>query len=448
MSLSACLLLFYPSNVFLVGFGPACSIALLSTPLYPYRFTSHGHTIEASPCASSLLLGHSHLFTDIFVGDMVVPHCIIEHLASPSKEKLKVAYGTLSPWLQSLATFTGCAFKKYNIELTGLLQYVANQLKAGKSFDLCVLREIVENMSGIETAQGQLTLDQVESLCGGEILKQEGAYFNQIKNTKRSINRLKEALLQEDLVVGLCLLMSQQRYCIVYKEGVDMHLKLVGQMLDQCQQTLVQFASFLSSNLKNDDYARCMPSAIELIKDYHISPDAAMFLTRPVYTAKINVIYDELKRMDRINKQLNAEKKIQHYQKACSDVLGTLAKDLSTAYPSKVWDDLRCKRPWEPSCYNMHILVPKLFTTFWTLTAYDIYVPGQAYERELEKLRRQISQLDDVREAAELKKKKDREQKLCDEQRRQIDHTNRVMQRLSAEKNEWFSAKGDEHTGT
>lgn len=61
--------------------------------------------------------------------------CIIEHLASPDKQQLKASDGTLSPWLQSLATFVGAAFKKYNMELTGVLQYVANQLKNGKRLE-------------------------------------------------------------------------------------------------------------------------------------------------------------------------------------------------------------------------------------------------------------------------------------------------------------------------
>ncbi|KAH9641004.1 hypothetical protein HF086_015100 [Spodoptera exigua] len=34
------------------------------------------------------------------------------------------------PWLQALAAFAGAAFKKHNIELTALLQFVANRLKA------------------------------------------------------------------------------------------------------------------------------------------------------------------------------------------------------------------------------------------------------------------------------------------------------------------------------
>lgn len=178
----------------------------------------------------------------------------MEQLSSPDKEKLKVSDATLSPWLQSLATFVGAMFKKHNMELIGVLQYVANQLKAGKrwillilrrnwcssliffcifSFDLLVLREVVQNMSGIETTSG-LTNDQLEALAGGESLRQEGAYFGQVKNVKRATNRLKEALFQEDLVVGLCILMAQQRGSIVHKEsdGIQ-HLKLIGQMIDQ-----------------------------------------------------------------------------------------------------------------------------------------------------------------------------------------------------------------------
>lgn len=85
---------------------------------------------------------------------------------------MKISDITLSPWLQSLATFVGVVFKKYSIELTGVLQYVANQLKAGKSFDLLVLREIIQNMSGVETTTG-LTKEQLEALAGGDLLKQE-----------------------------------------------------------------------------------------------------------------------------------------------------------------------------------------------------------------------------------------------------------------------------------
>jgi len=81
---------------------------------------------------------------------------------------------------------------------------------------------------------------------------------------------------------------------------------------------------------------------------------------------------------------------------------------------------------------------PKLFTTFWTLTAYDIYVPTKAYEREIDKLHKLAQQLDETRESGEAKRKREREQKLLDEQRRQAEHVNRVRLRLMAEADQWF----------
>jgi THO complex subunit 2 len=70
-------------------------------------------------------------------------------------------------------------------------------------------------------------------MSGGEILRQEAGSFNQIKNTKKSSQRLKDALIDNNLAVPLCLLMAQQRTCVVYQETEDSHLKLVGQLFDQ-----------------------------------------------------------------------------------------------------------------------------------------------------------------------------------------------------------------------
>lgn len=42
----------------------------------------------------------------------------------------------LPPANQGLASLCGAVFRKYPIELAGLLQYVTNQLKAGKRWDV------------------------------------------------------------------------------------------------------------------------------------------------------------------------------------------------------------------------------------------------------------------------------------------------------------------------
>ncbi len=122
-------------------------------------------------------------------------------------------------------------FKKYNIELTGILQYVANQLKNKKSLDLLILKEIVLKMSGVEAAE-DMTNEQIDAMSGGELLRQEAGSFSQIKNTRKSSQRLKDALIDSDLAVPLTLLMAQQRNCVVYRETAEddsyAHLKLVS----------------------------------------------------------------------------------------------------------------------------------------------------------------------------------------------------------------------------
>lgn len=59
-------------------------------------------------------------------------YCLIEALTMADRDRFKHDGTSISLWLQSLASFCGAIFKKYNIELSGLLQYVANQLKSQK----------------------------------------------------------------------------------------------------------------------------------------------------------------------------------------------------------------------------------------------------------------------------------------------------------------------------
>jgi THO complex subunit 2 len=160
----------------------------------------------------------------------VLSFCVIEALANPAKEQTKHEGATISPWLLSLANFCGSVVKKYTIELPGLLQFVANQLKAEKCLDLLILKEIVQKMAGIEATE-EMTNEQLGALSGGELLRAEGGYFNQVRNTKKSTVRLKDALLENNLAMPLCILMAQQRNFILFHE--QSHLKLVGKLYDQ-----------------------------------------------------------------------------------------------------------------------------------------------------------------------------------------------------------------------
>lgn len=90
----------------------------------------------------------------------VLGFSIIEALNNPEKDRTKHDGTSISLWLQSLSKFCGSVYKKYNIELTGLMQYVANQLKGKRSLDLLILNQVVMKMAGIEAAE-EMTDEQV-----------------------------------------------------------------------------------------------------------------------------------------------------------------------------------------------------------------------------------------------------------------------------------------------
>ncbi|KAJ6663264.1 hypothetical protein lerEdw1_010400 [Lerista edwardsae] len=382
----------------------------------------------------------------------VLAYCIIEALANPEKERMKHDDTTISSWLQSLASFCGAVFRKYPIELAGLLQYVANQLKAGKSFDLLILKEVVQKMAGIEITE-EMTMEQLEAMTGGEQLKAEGGYFGQIRNTKKSSQRLKDALLDHDLALPLCLLMAQQRNGVIFQEGGEKHLKLVGKLYDQasksdrqtacvengekdvdvpyietCHDTLVQFGGFLASNLNTEDYIKRVPSIDILCNEFHTPHDAAFFLSRPMYAHHISSKYDELKKAEKGNKQ---QQKVHKYITSCEIVMAPVHDAVISLHLPKVWDDIS----------------PQFYATFWSLTMYDLAVPHGSYEREVNKLKVQMKAIDDNQEMPPNKKKKEKERctalqdKLLEEEKKQSEHVQRVLQRLKLEKDNWLLAK-------
>lgn len=360
----------------------------------------------------------------------VLGYCLIETLAQADRARLETDGTSLSLWLQSLAHFCGAIFKKYNIELTGLLQYVANQLKAQKSLDLLILKEIVQKMTGIEAAE-EMTVDQVKAMCGGEILRGEAGYFAQVRNTKKSSQRLKDALASNDLAVALALLTAQQKHCVIFRETTHSHLKLVGKLYDQCQDTLVQFGTFLGSTYTVEEYVERLPAIEVMLEDYHIHTDVAFFLARPMLAHAVTQKYDQLRKSDPNAKKLTSAQKLAKYLKATELVMDPIALSVRPLHPAKVWEDIS----------------PQFLCTFWSLSMYDLQVPTDMYTKEINKIKQQSIAILDNKEANASKNKKDQErflavmEKLQDERKKQQEHVDKIMHRLSQEKDSWFLSR-------
>lgn len=148
--------------------------------------------------------------------------------------------------------------------ISDLYTYMLIIISISFSFDLLVLKEVIQKMAGIEISD-EVTPSQLEAMAGGELLKVEvrlllklytykqklivynvyimcyvivvptlpqGGYFSQVRNTKKSSQRLREALVDSNLCLPLFILSAQQRDCIIFRDGSKMHLKLVGSMYD------------------------------------------------------------------------------------------------------------------------------------------------------------------------------------------------------------------------
>ncbi|XP_001606603.2 THO complex subunit 2 isoform X1 [Nasonia vitripennis] len=360
----------------------------------------------------------------------VLGYCLIEALAGAERNRFKHDGTSISLWLQSLASFCGAIFKKYNIELTGLLQYVANMLKAQKSLDLLILKEIVQKMAGIEAAE-ELTSDQLDAMAGGDLLRIEAGYFSQVRNTKKSSQRLKEALAEHDLAVALCLLMAQQKHCVVYRETEQSHLKLVGKLYDQCHDALVQFGTFLGSTMTVDEYIGRLPSIHSMLQDYHIHADVAFFLARPMFAHAIYIKYDTLRKADPNYKKMPSTMKQAKYAEAAQAVMAPVAQSVRPLHPLKVWEDIS----------------PQFLVTFWSLSMYDLYVPADSYQREINKLKQLATQAADSKDLTASKGKKEQEryttliEKLQDEKKKQEEHVEKVQAYLKQEKDSWFLSR-------
>ncbi|KAI5636702.1 transcription factor/nuclear export subunit protein 2 domain-containing protein [Phthorimaea operculella] len=291
-------------------------------------------------------------------------------------------------------------------------------------------------MAGIEAAE-EMTPEQLEAMAGGDLLKGEAGYFSQVRNTRRSSARLKEAIVGNNLDIGLCILAAQQRHSCVWTEideeanggPAGSQLKVVGRLADQCQDALVQLGTFLASSHTPVEYSARLPPLQELLRDYHVDADVAFFLHRPVIAQQIAAKSETLLKASD-SKSDSAEKATERYIAASKEVLEPILVAIHPLLTPRVWEDIS----------------PEFYATFWSLSMYDLKVPEESYDREIDRLK--IAAAAAAKDASQgTKGKKEQErfntliEKLQEERRRQQAHVAGVQARLQASCGGWFPAR-------
>ncbi|XP_023770014.1 THO complex subunit 2 isoform X1 [Lactuca sativa] len=386
----------------------------------------------------------------------ILEYVVIERLVQGGREKLKDDGLNLSDWLQSLASFWGHLCKKYpSMELRGLFQYLVNQLKKGSGIELVLLQELIQQMANVQYTEN-MTEEQLDAMAGSETLRYQATSFGATRNNKaliKSTNRLRDSLLPKDepkLAIPLLLLIAQHRAVVVI-EADSPHIKMVCEQLDRCHGSLLQYVEFLCGAMTPiTSYAQLVPDLHDLIHSYHLEPEVAFLIYRPVMRLfRCQSTSDVLWPLDcdEMTSNLAAGK-----ENEVTDISGKLILDLGPPRKTIMWSDLLDTVRTVLPCKAWNSLSPDLYATFWGLTLYDLYVPRSRYESEIAKQHaalKALEELSDNSNSAITKRKKDKERiqesldRLTSELQKHEENVASVRRRLGREKDKWLSCCPD-----
>lgn len=386
----------------------------------------------------------------------ILEYVVIERLALGGRDKLKDDGLNLSDWLQSLASFWGHLCKKYpSMELRGLFQYLVNQLKRGQGIELVLLQELIQQMANVQYTEN-LTEEQLDAMAGSETLKYQATSFGMTRNNKaliKSTSRLRDALLPKDepkLATPLLLLLAQHRSLVLVNADAP-YIKMVSEQFDRCHGTLLQYVDFLGSAvIPGSNYAILSPSLDDLIHLYHLDPEVAFLIYRPVMR-----LFKSQKTPDvcwPMEDKYSASDSSTNFESDPADYSGSVVLDIGSNKNPISWSDLldTVKTMLPPKTWNS--LSPDLYATFWGLTLYDLHVPKNRYESEIAKLHanlKSLEELSDNSSSAITKRKKEKERiqesldRLSSELHKHEENVISVSRRLFHEKDKWLSSCPD-----
>lgn len=136
-----------------------------------------------------------------------------------------------------------------------------------------------------------------------------------------------------------------------------------------------------------------------------------------------------MRKSDANGKKLTTGQKLEKYLEATAEIMDPIVDSVRPLHQPKVWEDIS----------------PQFLVTFWSLSMYDLQVPADTYQREINKLKQASASVMDSMNASKGKKEQDRYlaliEKLQDEKKKQQEHVDKIMHRLQQEKDTWFLSR-------
>ena len=261
-------------------------------------------------------------------------------------------------WLSSLETFTGAFYKKFPfVEMRGILMYITKRLKDGHASELGILSSLIKTVGGYGFVSYDSTASlsdlQLDGRRGSRLLKRETSSFGVVEDINRDASHQLRSILQgNDLGVIILILLSQIRVRVLFSktsETVKQHVKVIGNLYDECQALLCLLLEYLSDSSDDstakEKFTQSMPSLSSLSTKYGVETAVAWMLCRPF----VKPTY--------LSSSASTEQLIMF-----------------------------------PEAAMKHI-TPTMFETFYSLAIYDISCPEERYTLDIERLKKDCDRL-------------------------------------------------------
>ncbi|KAI0109704.1 transcription factor/nuclear export subunit protein 2-domain-containing protein [Nemania sp. FL0031] len=318
-----------------------------------------------------------------------------------------------SRWLQALSKFSGKVFRRYeNVNSTPVIQYVNEQVAAGNSTDLVILRELITSMAGI-VPDVDFTDGQLSALSGGELLRRQTliGLGDKRYESERSASRLMKALLQTNMASQLLINMAQYRQSAIYQLPEDeAHIKYLATVIDDSQQALVQYMELLRHNLSAEDFDARVPSIPSLMTDLGLDANLAFLIGRASLTYYLTGPGDKVPVKQAVDGEGDAtmdtsdgsagpttEQTVVDGTEIAGNSPEQLPASVAQGQSSDRFLDvlnpiIEAVKPLRtPSIWNK--ISPEFFVLFWALQTGDLDVPIDSYKAEFAKLDKERDEL-------------------------------------------------------
>ncbi len=407
----------------------------------------------------------------------VLTYSILSSLGASGRNLVQGDGMLTSPWLRALSQFAGTCFRRYShMSPSPLLQYIAQQLRSGKTECLEILEQIITSMAGIraDTHYGD---EQIRNMAGGPLLREMTLkqVLDKRHESKLQSKRLIKALLETNLAGQLLILIGQEHQNYVYREQSESApLKVVANNTDKIYHAFVQYLDTLASGLSNGQFQTAIPSVDRLIRDFKLAPGLAFAIHRDNIRLQMEEV--ESTEPEKDDKSSNAVLKSEAQattSKASApegdvkmtDALNTLtesrvedtAKDIGmtdTQIDAGVTGSLNTVL--ERLMEALHNALGQdfeknmslaFYTRFWQMSLYDMSIPK--YDNEIKTLKARLASVNADRKdnSPQAVRKRDAEKRqLLDlleginkEMKAHLAHYQAIRRKLSKEKILWFS---------